>query len=560
MHIRSASKQTQPSYKAGYAKSASESAYPELWDGLVGAWMPSLGVTGIERVFDVIGRNHGVIADSEAGDIKPNYLHLDADGGGTFGEYMRADQQQMTLPFTLTSRARLTDPAEPMFFFSAYQRNDSGRYYHALSGSTDGKITVSSRDRFDLDSDASVSGLFEVGEWVNVVAVFREDRHDAYLNGRHVAGGTVTAGLNADMILVGTLRLDFSAARGTGDFSSVLYHDRALSPKEIQDLNADPLAPFRQRRYAPVSLQTEEPPTETANSGLIRLKSPKRSEPSYKAGYAKSASESANPNLWDGLAGAWMPSLGVTGSKIPEVTGKATDAYLQNVPETNWMTDRGKTAVLLDGGSSNDHISAAYCDAFNFGSESFTAISLLNYRTLQLVNSINAFLDFRAASSGNVGFHTYLRSNGVFQTQLRSSSVQDQYAHNVPVNNNEWQMFATRVDREKQTCETFLDGKNYGSSSISSSMGDINSGEPARFGINITDQYESNALFAGVLIYKRALSDAEIKQLYADPLAPFRQRRYAPFSLTTEEPPTTFNHWYALPGRIHRFIGLGVHV
>ena len=253
-------KQTQPSYKAGYAKSASESANPNLWDGLAGAWVPRMGITGIERVLDVTGRNHGVIVGTEADDIKPNYLHLDADGGGTFGEYVRADQQQMTLPFTLTSRARLTDPAEPIIFFSAYKQGSaSGRDYHRMLGLADGQIIINSRDQSASDTAASVSGLLEVGEWVNVTAVFREDRHDAYLNGRHVAGGTVAAGLTADMILVGTTRLDYSASSGTGDFSSVLYHDRELSLKEIQDLNADPLAPFRQRRYAPVSIQADAP-------------------------------------------------------------------------------------------------------------------------------------------------------------------------------------------------------------------------------------------------------------------------------------------------------------
>jgi hypothetical protein len=82
-----------------------------------------------------------------------------------------------------------------------------------------------------------------------------------------------------------------------GRTASVSIYDRVLSPSEIKQLYVDPLAPFRQRRYIPVSLPTEEPPTETTTSGLIRLKSPKQTQPTYKAGYAKSASESANPNL-----------------------------------------------------------------------------------------------------------------------------------------------------------------------------------------------------------------------------------------------------------------------
>ena len=86
-------------------------------------------------------------------------------------------------------------------------------------------------------------------------------------------------------------------------------------------------------------------------------------------------------------------------------------------------------------------------------------------------------------------------------------------------------MFATRVDRRRAKCETFADAKRYGSSNISSAMGDINSGEPARFGINVANLYETNSSFASVLIYKRAISDTEIKHLYVDSLAPFRKKQ-----------------------------------
>ena len=38
--------------------------------------------------------------------------------------------------------------------------------------------------------------------------------------------------------------------------------------------------------------------------------------PSYEQGFAQSAGESADPNLWDGLSGLWLPSLGPTGHPI----------------------------------------------------------------------------------------------------------------------------------------------------------------------------------------------------------------------------------------------------
>jgi hypothetical protein len=51
-------------------------------------------------------------------------------------------------------------------------------------------------------------------------------------------------------------------------------------------------------------------------------------KPSYATGYAKNASQSAHPNLWDGLVGAWMPSLGVTGETLRDVQAMAIMALL----------------------------------------------------------------------------------------------------------------------------------------------------------------------------------------------------------------------------------------
>lgn len=55
-------RQAPPSYHQDFAHNESESAYPDLWKGLVGAWVPALGVTGIITLRDVSGyANHGTL-------------------------------------------------------------------------------------------------------------------------------------------------------------------------------------------------------------------------------------------------------------------------------------------------------------------------------------------------------------------------------------------------------------------------------------------------------------------------------------------------------------------
>jgi hypothetical protein len=53
-----------------------------------------------------------------------------------------------------------------------------------------------------------------------------------------------------------------------GQISSFAIWDRSVSPSEVQELTADPLAPFRQRKSVPYALTLEE---ETPDSVITRL-------------------------------------------------------------------------------------------------------------------------------------------------------------------------------------------------------------------------------------------------------------------------------------------------
>ena len=65
--------------------------------------------------------------------------------------------------------------------------------------------------------------------------------------------------------------------------------------------------------------------------------------PSYKQGYARYAHQSAYPGLWRGLAGAWFPTLGVTGAALRDVGGRGNHGTLNNGP--TW----GLGHVIFDG-------------------------------------------------------------------------------------------------------------------------------------------------------------------------------------------------------------------
>ena len=88
------------------------------------------------------------------------------------------------------------------------------------------------------------------------------------------------------------------------------------------------------------------------------LQIPRLATPSYKAGYARSAGESAHPNLWKGLAGAWVPAMGVTGGTLRDISGNKNHGTLTNMdPATDWVV--GEKGLALDFDGSDDYIEIA---------------------------------------------------------------------------------------------------------------------------------------------------------------------------------------------------------
>src|ERR1035437_6669949 len=62
-------------------------------------------------------------------------------------------------------------------------------------------------------------------------------------------------------------------------------------------------------------------------------------------------SESANPSLWDGLVGAWVPALGVQGNRLVDVSGNGNVGTMYNMTNlvTNWIPTKAGIALNFDG-------------------------------------------------------------------------------------------------------------------------------------------------------------------------------------------------------------------
>ena len=568
-------KRSEPSYRAGYAKSASESANPKLWDGLIRAWVPALGPThNVLRDVSPAGVISTIANQNEDWIVGEDGYALNLDGSSVL---IDCGNVPIGSSFTVSqwlSYDNAGGPSQTSISCRSDNRPDSNRVAFQLNCSGGQQVLVARDSSKNLQSVTGTKSVVN-NQWNHLAGTFSPNELKIYEDGVETNSAARTIdNVDADRVVIGCLWNDATNTYDTnyfdGQVGTTLIFNRLLSGDEIKLLHTDPLAPFRQRRYFPVSLTTEEPPTETATSGLIRLKSPKQSQPSYKAGYAKSASESAYPELWDGLVGAWVPGLGPTGTKVFDASGRSHNALLTAMdPATDWVRQGEHTALDFDGTSDYLEVEESSRAEWAFVQNTLDFTISLRFRVNEL--GTRDILFGTTASSNEKGFWAQVLTDGRFQfnafnsvgTNTANRTVTAAQSESGSINALQWHSVVIVGDSENFACRIHVDGVD--TTSFVTPFSGFATGDSTR-SLNIGRSNLSSTIdpldgqIASFAIWDKSLGSTSVKRLSADPLAPFRQRRYAPFSLTTEEPPTTFNHWYALPGRIHRFIGLGVHV
>ena len=266
----------------------------------------------------------------------------------------------------------------------------------------------------------------------------------------------------------------------------------------------------------------------------------KQTPPSYASGYAKSASESAHPELWDGLVGAWMPGLGVTGGTLRDVSGQDNHGTLTSMdPATDWVTTSRGLALDFDG--VNDYV------------ESQDSIDAMGSspRTLSSSFEIRSIANQTIAGFGNPNTSQWFYIF-IFQNKWYFSGYANDFSIATPLPTLGKHHLAVSYD--SSDVRFYLDNLLIAqfAKTLNTQAGVLRIGLRAQF-----DNFPLNGQVDSVYLHNRVLQPDEIKQLYVDPLAPFRQRRSIPFGITAAP---SFNNWYARPGQTNRIVGSGVHV
>ena len=509
---------TEPSFKAGYAQSPSESAHPNLWDGLAGAWMPSLGVTG-DTLRDVSGnRNDGTLTNMDA-----------ASDWVATSKGLALD---MLSPDDSINAGFMSDFSDELTINIVEKTNNNGDGIRISVGST----TAANFGFQNISSDSlrlfcrpasqsyvvvdSATGIRDTSSFSTYSVVFNRGAVTFFKNGKKYSQHTF--GLSALPPSTNELTIGAFAGYNIGgtyqrQFTSLHLYNRALRPDEIQTLYVDSLAPFRKKQQIafnahPLTL-LEKIRSASKPTTPISIMVKHNEEPSYKAGYAKNAGESENPDLWDGLTGAWVPNLGIgSGLKIKNLAVKNDEGDLKN--DIEWsqkgmiQNDADQYVLLPDG----------YVNTEGTVIGSIDPIGVYSYWRSSIVwSSRNWVVEIKMEGNGSFIASCYKWGGSGF-VLVNSSLIQRDKSYTLASSFKDGDTLKLYVDGNLAG-EAAYTGANQTQAGWSARIFSYSDPQPGQH--NWANPY----LYGPVLLYKRVLSASEIKTLSEDLLAPFRRKK-----------------------------------
>lgn len=517
-----------PSFATGYARSAAESASPNLFRGLVAAYLPILGNTGATWP-DLIGGNDGTMTNaltdwgvSQYGPVV-NFLSSDKVTTPTSSVWDISNMTAVILarPSTIGNTDTLLTKGNPaswqqvwdlqfIFTAGAWQYADSSGRRVRTDANTDweaDKWTVGAvRVRNDTVAATDVQ-LFTAG--VETAYDIQDD------------GSTHTDDTTHSLVI---------GSRGDGnrqfegDIAGVLYYQRLLTDNEIKTLTDDFVAPFRRRIHIPLVTQ-EPPPAADTGGSYISVKS--HVKPSYTNSYARNASESANPNLWDKIWFAYAPVLGGGANDLVDVTRQQPSIDMAAVKTTTTLgvNKFGPYAGYTGATGTSTAMTAGVlgeCTCMfvgKTGDADNTAVAMIQ------VDYGTGAGDFELLfNASGFGTHT-IGVRWKDSTNLAATASGYTNTHVVVI--------ARRSGTTSDwTVDVFVNGVLDGTET---SIAENPAGGTPPYSLITSerDTCEETNLFA---MWQRALSDDEIRLLYADPLATFRRKLQIPLATQAAAP------------------------
>ena len=231
-------------------------------------------------------------------------------------------------------------------------------------------------------------------------------------------------------------------------------------------------------------------------------------QPSYPAGFARSAAESANPGLWDSLVGAWVPALGPTGGVIRDlISSNSLDPYTgadEWEPGNGWVVRRGAWQVYLDG--RNDYFNSQRVMLHGIGAGPFTFVAGMERDG----NPTSTYAGILSSGAYSPAMYANI---GAVDGQWGGYWGGNMLSGNTLSNNVAYSLAMRRIGDE---IDFWQNGQRTPTQHAkSSSMSDA----VIHFGSGVDANREAKGWIKYAYIYDRALTASEMMQIYCYPLS-----------------------------------------
>jgi hypothetical protein len=221
--------------ETGYARNASESAYPNLWRGLAGWWCPSINPRGGNRLFDLSpNQNHGTLVSMANDDwvVSGGQGALDFDAANDFVSIpIRAFPARF--PFAMSCWFRVPDTTT-FRVLASITRPGVDFAWFGINTLSSGFVNVAEGDNI-LTSTADSTTQYTTG-WNHILGIFESaSLRRVVLNGK---GEGINTATRANTLATFT-GISLSALRRSSDafYGSQLddfrIYDRVPTPSEI---------------------------------------------------------------------------------------------------------------------------------------------------------------------------------------------------------------------------------------------------------------------------------------------------------------------------------------
>jgi hypothetical protein len=261
-------------------------------------------------------------------------------------------------------------------------------------------------------------------------------------------------------------------------------------------------------------------------------------KPSYATGYARNASESANPELFRDLKLCWSASLGVTGEKLQTAIGSTTGSLSGGTANEMWKIRRGKLCLDFDG--VNDEALIEGSENYKLGNKFTMSVwwrtDQASLSTLDPIISSSGYYQFgtgafifRPSSTTNIQFASYL---------LGGSNLQ--YLSTCPVPNLGFGWHHTIFYCDGNTLRVQHDGKQ-----LSSSVSHTNPIDDLSSGLRLSDDHNNHKIdgsIAETSFWARELTQAERIKLWKSGAGSWLQRKQQTVGISTAQ---AFNPYWA---------------